>query len=50
MTEEANFAEQIADNHNKTNVRCQFCNSFMLKANEGMYCEQEVSFGSASGV
>ncbi|KAL7741131.1 hypothetical protein ACLKA6_018159 [Drosophila palustris] len=42
MREEANFVEQIENNHNKTNVRCQFCNSFMLKALEGKYCEQEI--------
>ncbi|KAH8263024.1 hypothetical protein KR044_003278 [Drosophila immigrans] len=42
MTEEANFADQIADDKNKTNVRCQFCNSLMLKAHEGKYCEQEI--------
>ncbi|EDW04068.1 guanine nucleotide exchange factor MSS4 homolog [Drosophila grimshawi] len=42
MTEESNFAEQIVNNHNKTNVRCQYCNSLMLKATEGTYCEQEI--------
>ncbi|XP_017098022.2 guanine nucleotide exchange factor MSS4 homolog [Drosophila bipectinata] len=42
MTEEAAFPEQIVDGKNKTNVRCQFCNSLMLKAQEGSYDEQEV--------
>ncbi|KAH8324224.1 hypothetical protein KR074_001788 [Drosophila pseudoananassae] len=42
MTEEAVFPEQIVDGKNKTNVRCQFCNSLMLKAQEGSYNEQEV--------
>jgi len=48
MTEEVSFAEQIENNTNKINVRCQFCNSLMLKAHEGKYCEQEVSFIPAS--
>ncbi|EDV31257.1 uncharacterized protein Dana_GF14634 [Drosophila ananassae] len=42
MTEEAVFPDQIVDGKNKTNVRCQFCNSLMLKAQEGSYNEQEV--------
>ncbi|KAH8241079.1 hypothetical protein KR026_011696 [Drosophila bipectinata] len=42
MTEEVAFPEQIVDGKNKTNVRCQFCNSLMLKAQEGSYDEQEV--------
>ncbi|BFF95896.1 guanine nucleotide exchange factor MSS4 homolog [Drosophila madeirensis] len=42
MTEEANIPEQIADGKNKTNVRCQYCNSLMLKASEGSYSEQEI--------
>lgn len=45
MTEEAVFPDQIVDGKNKTNVRCQFCNSLMLKAQEGSYNEQEVSAG-----
>lgn len=44
MTEEANFADQIEDDKNKTNVRCQFCNSLIIKAKEATYCEQKVSF------
>lgn len=44
MTEEANFADQIENDKNKTNVRCQFCNSLMIKAKEAKYCEQKVSF------
>jgi len=43
MTEEADFAGQIVDGKNKTNVRCQFCNSLMLKAQEGTFNEKEVS-------
>ncbi|XP_037710320.1 guanine nucleotide exchange factor MSS4 homolog [Drosophila subpulchrella] len=42
MTEEADFAGQIVDGKNKTNVRCQFCNSLMLKAQEGTFSEEEV--------
>ncbi|XP_016930180.3 guanine nucleotide exchange factor MSS4 homolog [Drosophila suzukii] len=42
MTEEADFAGQIVDGKNKTNVRCQFCNSLMLKAQEGTFNEKEV--------
>ncbi|KAH8269737.1 hypothetical protein KR018_008657 [Drosophila ironensis] len=42
MTEEAAFPEQIVDGKNKTDVRCQFCNSLMLKAKDGSYNEQEV--------
>ncbi|XP_030556880.1 guanine nucleotide exchange factor MSS4 homolog [Drosophila novamexicana] len=42
MTDEANFAEQIVNDKNKTNVRCQFCNSLMLKAKEGTYAEQQI--------
>ncbi|KAH8409551.1 hypothetical protein KR222_008399 [Zaprionus bogoriensis] len=41
MTEEAKFAEQIENDKNKSNVRCQFCNSLMLKAQEAKYCEQK---------
>ncbi|EDW11477.2 guanine nucleotide exchange factor MSS4 homolog [Drosophila mojavensis] len=43
MTDEANFADQIENEKNRTNVRCQFCNSLMLKAREASYCEQEVN-------
>ncbi|EDW78035.1 uncharacterized protein Dwil_GK24796 [Drosophila willistoni] len=39
--ETTNFADQIANGKNRTNVRCQFCNSFMLKAQEGSYREKE---------
>ncbi|EDX04213.1 guanine nucleotide exchange factor MSS4 homolog [Drosophila simulans] len=42
MTEEADFSEQITDGKNKSNVRCQFCNSLMLKAQEGTYNQEEV--------
>ncbi|ALC38906.1 CG7787 [Drosophila busckii] len=42
MTEVANIEQQIVNNKNKTNVRCQFCNSLMLKAQEGSYCQQEI--------
>ncbi|XP_017068591.2 guanine nucleotide exchange factor MSS4 homolog [Drosophila eugracilis] len=42
MTEEGAFSEQIVDGKNKSNVRCQFCNSLMLKAQEGTYSEEEV--------
>lgn len=50
MTEEANFADQIENDKNKTNVRCQFCNSLMIKAQEAKYCEQKVSFWPSSAV
>jgi len=43
MAEEADFSEQITDGKNKSNVRCQFCNSLMLKAQEGTYNQEEVS-------
>lgn len=43
MTEEADFSEQITDGKNKSNVRCQFCNCLMLKAQEGTYNQEEVS-------
>ncbi|XP_017047956.1 guanine nucleotide exchange factor MSS4 homolog [Drosophila ficusphila] len=42
MTDEADFSDQIADGKNKTNVRCQFCNSLMLKAQEGTHSQEEV--------
>eukprot|EP00099_Drosophila_melanogaster_P018190 NP_609209.2 stratum [Drosophila melanogaster] len=42
MTEEADFSEQITDGKNKSNVRCQFCNCLMLKAQEGTYNQEEV--------
>ncbi|EDV59337.1 guanine nucleotide exchange factor MSS4 homolog [Drosophila erecta] len=42
MTEEADFSEQITDGKNKSNVRCQFCNSLMLKAQEGAYNQEKV--------
>lgn len=45
MTEEADFSGHIAEGKNKTNVHCQFCNSLMLKAQEGVYSKEEVSAG-----
>ncbi|KAH8237928.1 hypothetical protein KR032_008066 [Drosophila birchii] len=45
MTEEADFSTHIAEGKNKSNVRCQFCNSLMLKAQEGVYSKEEVSAG-----
>ncbi|XP_017016123.1 guanine nucleotide exchange factor MSS4 homolog [Drosophila takahashii] len=42
MTEEADFSDQIVDGKNKSNVRCQFCNSLMLKAQEGTFSAEEV--------
>lgn len=42
MTDKANFADQIENDKNKNNVRCQFCNSLMLKGKEASYSEQEV--------
>ncbi|KAI8043177.1 guanine nucleotide exchange factor MSS4 homolog [Drosophila gunungcola] len=42
MTEVIDFSEQISDGKNILNVRCQFCNSLMLKAQEGTYSQEEV--------
>ncbi|KAH8352140.1 hypothetical protein KR084_002243 [Drosophila pseudotakahashii] len=42
MTEAADFGELIVDGKNKSNVRCQFCNSLMLKAQEGTFSEEKV--------
>ncbi|KAH8281473.1 hypothetical protein KR054_000833 [Drosophila jambulina] len=42
MTEEADFTAHIDEGKNKTNVRCQYCNSLMLKAQEGIYSKEEV--------
>ncbi|XP_016989353.1 guanine nucleotide exchange factor MSS4 homolog [Drosophila rhopaloa] len=42
MTEVSDFSDQIAGGKNKSNVHCQFCNSLMLKAQEGTYSEEEV--------
>lgn len=43
MTDETNFPNEINENsQNKNSVRCQFCNSIILKAKSANYVEQEV--------
>lgn len=42
MTDEAQIPAEMLDNKNKSNVRCQFCNSLMLKPQQGNYLEIEV--------
>ncbi|KAH8334047.1 hypothetical protein KR059_006057 [Drosophila kikkawai] len=42
MTEEADFSALITEGKNNTNVRCQYCNSLMLKAQEGVYSKEQV--------
>lgn len=32
MTDESNFVKEIDNNKNKNSVRCQFCDSLLLKA------------------
>lgn len=44
MTDETNFCKEIDNNRNKNSVRCQFCNSIILKPNSANYSENEVSF------
>lgn len=42
MTEETDFSEEIEDNKNKNTIRCQFCNTIILKAKSAKYIENEV--------
>lgn len=43
MTDESSFPSEINENNqNKNTVRCQFCNSIILKAKSANYVEQEV--------
>uniref|UniRef100_A0A0K8TLE5 Putative guanine nucleotide exchange factor n=1 Tax=Tabanus bromius TaxID=304241 RepID=A0A0K8TLE5_TABBR len=41
MTDEQNFTEQIENEKNKNTVRCQFCNSLMLKPKSAKFVEDE---------
>lgn len=43
MTDETNFCNEIDNNKNKNSVRCQFCNSIILKPNSANYSENEVN-------
>lgn len=43
MTDEINFAKEIDNNTNKNSVRCQYCNSIILKPKSASYSENEVS-------
>lgn len=43
MTDETNFCKEIDNNKNKNSVRCQFCNSIILKPNSANYSENEVN-------
>lgn len=43
MTDESNFYKEIDNNKNKNSVRCQFCDSVILKAKSANYSENEVS-------
>lgn len=43
MTEETDFPKEIDDNKNKNTIRCQFCDSIILKARSASYSENEVS-------
>lgn len=43
MTDEINFAKEIDNNQNKNTIRCQFCDSIILKAKSANYSENEVS-------
>lgn len=42
MTEETDFPNEIDDNKNKNTIRCQFCDSIILKARSADYSENEV--------
>lgn len=44
MTDEGNFVKEIDNNKNKNSVRCQFCDSLLLKAQSANgYSENAVS-------
>lgn len=44
MTEETDFPKEIDDNNkNKNTIRCQFCDSIILKAKSANYSENEVN-------
>lgn len=43
MTEETDFPSEIDNNKNKNTIRCQFCDSIILKAKSANYSENEVS-------
>lgn len=43
MTEETDFPNEIDNNKNKNTIRCQFCDSIILKAKSANYSENEVS-------
>lgn len=44
MTEETDFPKEINElNKNKNTIRCQFCDSIILKAMTANYSENEVS-------
>lgn len=44
MTEETDFPKEIDDNKNKNTIRCQFCDSIILKAKSASYSETEVNW------
>lgn len=43
MSEDSTFANEISNNKNKQNVRCCYCNSLILKEQQGLYEKSQVS-------
>lgn len=44
MSEESTITSEISNNKNKQNVRCCYCNSLILKEQQGLYEKSQVSF------
>lgn len=42
MSNDCMIANEISNNKNKQNVRCRFCNSLMLKDQQGVYEKSQV--------